>query len=113
MSIYTMCQATKFWKVEQQSQIPYLLYTNLHGGDRVSQFGTCSGPPGGPFQSPSPAIYTNMTIYMYIYMCRIYIYDHLYVEVALGQNCQMYNKLAAQGGVLPYNLSSNEWVNGQ
>ena len=43
--------------------------------------------------------------------CHIYIYDHIYVEVALGQNCQMYNKLAVAGGGLPYNLSSSERVN--
>ena len=35
----------------------------------------------------------------------------IYIEVALGQNCQMYNKLAAPGGGLPYNTSSSERVN--
>ena len=34
----------------------------------------------------------------------------MHVEVALGQNCQMYNKLAAQGGGLPYNSNINERV---
>ena len=35
---------------------------------------------------------------------------YICVEIALGQNCQMYNKLAAQGGGLPYNINSNERV---
>ena len=51
--------------------------------------------------------------------CHIYIYDHIYIEVALGQDCQMYNKLAApyitnwqhHGSGLPYNISSSERVN--
>ena len=52
-------------------------------------------------------------------ICHIYIYDHIYIEVALGQDCQMYNKLAApcitnwqhHGSGLPYNISSSERVN--
>ena len=44
---------------------------------------------------------------MTIYICRIYICDHIYVGKALGQNCQMYNKLAKQRSCLPYNISSS------
>ena len=40
--------------------------------------------------------------------CSICIYDHIYIEVALGQKCQMYDKPAVQGGGLPYNISSSE-----
>ena len=49
---------------------------------------------GCPLKSPWETVPESPT-------CHIYIYDHIYVEVALGQNCQMYNKLAAQGGGLP------------
>ena len=35
-----MCQATNFQKVEQPSQLLYLLHTNLHGGPRIPRFGT-------------------------------------------------------------------------
>ena len=42
--------------------------------------------------------------------CHIHIYGHIYVEVALGQNSQMYSKLAAPGAGLPYNISSSKRV---
>ena len=56
------------------SQIPYLLYTSLHGGHRFPQFGTCGGlPPHSLSQGTIPETLT----------CYIYIYDHIYVEAAL------------------------------
>ena len=95
-AIYTMCQAINFWKVEQPSQFPYLIYTNLHGWPRLLKFSTCSEPWGAV---PEP------------FTCYIYIDgSYIHVEVALGQNCQMYNKPAAWGGGLLYNSSSNERV---
>ena len=105
-SHYTMCQATKFRKVEQPSQLPYLLYTNLYGGPRFLTFGT----PRGLFQSfpPAPCIY----IYIYnVCVCvyRIHIYDHI-CRSSFRTNCQMYNKPATQRSGLPYNISSSERV---
>ena len=66
---------------------------------------------GCPLKSPQGTIPETLT-------CHIYIYDHIYIEVALGQDCQMYNKLAApcitnwqqHGSGLPYNISSSERV---
>ena len=67
---------------------------------------------GCPLKSPQGTVPVTLT-------CHIYIYDHIYIEVALGQDCQMYNKLAApcitnwqhHGSGLPYNISSSERVN--
>ena len=67
---------------------------------------------GCPLKSPQGTVLETLT-------CHIYIYDHIYIEVALGQDCQMYNKLAApcitnwqhHGSGLPYNISSSERVN--
>ena len=69
---------------------------------------------GCPLKSPQGTVPETLT-------CHIYIYDHIYIEVALGQDCQMYNKMAApcitnlqhHGGGLPYNISSSERVKSQ
>ena len=66
---------------------------------------------GCPLKSPQGTVPETLT-------CHIYIYDHIYTEVALGQDCQMYNNLAApcitnwqhHGSGLPYNISSSEMV---
>ena len=67
---------------------------------------------GCPSNPPQGAVPETLTYH-------IYMYDHMYIEVALGQNCQMYNKLAApyitnwqhNKDGLPYNISSSERVN--
>ena len=70
----------------------------LQSGPRYPKFSTCGElPPRNCSIAP--------------HLLYIHIWPYIHVEVALGQNCQMYNKLAAQGGSLPYNSDSNERVN--
>ena len=74
-------------------------------------FNNLSPVVGCPLKSPQGTVPETLT-------CHIYIYDHIYIEVALGHDCQMYNKLAApcitnwqhHGSGLPYNISSSERV---
>ena len=60
---------TTLTDVEQPSQFPYLLCTNLHGGHRFPKFGTCSGLPP---QIPQGTVSETPT-------CHIFIYDHFYI----------------------------------
>ena len=63
------------------------------------------------FQNSAPVVRSQGTV-PEPFTCHIYIYGpYIQVEVALGQNCQMYNKPAAQWGGLPYNNGNNERVN--
>ena len=42
---YKILKDRSLTDVELPLQIPYLLYTNLHGVHGFPQFGTCGGPP--------------------------------------------------------------------